>query len=398
MPNASNLKKTGLVALAGATIAATTAIYGGFAQNGQFPTSTPSLRSYADIVAADKPAVVTVTTATLQRVKAPSLKLAPGSPDDEFFRQFFGEGAPQGGAAPSRGREVVKASLGSGFVVAANGTIVTNNHVIDGASAIKVTLDDGRSFKAKLLGSDTKTDLAVLKIDAGSDLPTVNWGDSSTLRAGDSILAMGNPFGIGTTVTAGIVSARGRDLHSGPYDDFIQIDAPINHGNSGGPLVDVSGKVVGINTAIYSPNGGSVGVGFAIPSSEAQSVVDRLIHDGSIQHGYVGLTIGDASDNTAPAGTDAPTGALVAKVTAGAPAAHAGVKPGDVVVGFGGSPVQSPRDLTRLVADTRPGTATHIVLLRGGKQVDLPISVGSGPSDHKIMVKASNNLAPDGAG
>ena len=392
MPNVSNLKKTGLVALAGATIAATTAIYSGFAQNGQFPTSTPSLRSYADIVAADKPAVVTVTTATLQRVKATSSKLAPGSPDDEFFRQFFGDGAPQGGAAPGKGREVVQASLGSGFVVAANGTVVTNNHVIDGASAIKVTLDDGRSFKATLLGSDPKTDLAVLKIDAGSDLPTVSWGDSSKLRAGDSILAMGNPFGIGTTVTAGIVSARGRDLHSGPYDDFIQIDAPINHGNSGGPLVDVSGKVVGINTAIYSPNGGSVGVGFAIPSSEAQSIVDRLIHDGAIQHGYVGLMIGDASDNAMQAG------ALVAKVTAGAPAAHAGVKAGDVVVSFGGSPVQSPRDLTRLVADTQPGTATHIVLLRAGKQVDLPISVGSGPSDHKVMVKVSNSLAPDGAG
>ena len=226
--------------------------------------------SYAPIVAAGKPAVVTVTS-IIKASPASDDEAQPSGdpPSDEQLPQFFGDrGIPVPKASP-QGATPLTEALGSGFIISSDGTIVTNNHVIDGASDIKVTLDDGTELKATLVGRDAKSDLAVLKVKAAKPLPTIAWGDSDKLRAGDQILAIGNPFGIGTTVTAGIISARGRDLHSGPYDDFLQIDAAINHGNSGGPLVDTNGTVVGINTAIYSPNGGSVGVGFAIPSDEA---------------------------------------------------------------------------------------------------------------------------------
>ncbi|MCT4541747.1 trypsin-like peptidase domain-containing protein, partial [Pseudomonas aeruginosa] len=235
-------------------------------------------------------------------------------------------------------------ALGSGFIISPDGYIVTNNHVIDNATSIKVTLDDGTELPATLVGADPKSDLAVLKIASPKPLAVISWGDSDRLKAGDQILAIGNPFGIGTTVTAGIVSARGRDLHSGPYDDFIQIDAPINHGNSGGPLVDVEGKVVGINTAIYSPNGGSVGVGFAIPSDQAQNVVVRLMKDGSIHHGFIGVQIQPVTPDVANAiGLATAEGALVAKVEAGTPAGRAGIRTGDVITALGGQAIKSPR-------------------------------------------------------
>jgi serine protease Do len=269
--------------------------------------------------------------------------------------------------------------LGSGFIVSADGTIVTNNHVVDGALSIKVTLDDGTETPAKLIGRDTENDLAVLKIKSDKPLPTVKWGDSDKLVLGDQVLAIGNPFGVGTTVTAGIVSARGRDLDSGPFDDFIQIDAPINHGNSGGPLVDVNGNVVGINTAIYSPNGGSVGVGFAIPSNQAQKVVAKLMRCGSIQYGYIGVQVQPVTPDVASAiGLQHVSGALVSQVNDGSPAARSGVETGDVITSFAGQKVKDSKDLSRAIANASPSSKETLDVWRNGKDVQITVPVGNG--------------------
>ncbi|WP_256749271.1 DegQ family serine endoprotease [Mesorhizobium sp. Mes31] len=352
--------------------------------------------SFAPIVAADKPAVVTITTV----MKAPPASADDStplgnSPFDDYFRQFFGDqGMPAPRTPPQQQAQRAEA-LGSGFIVAADGTIVTNNHVVDGASSIKVTLDDGTELPAKLVGSDAKNDLAVLKIKADKPLPTVKWGDSDKLMTGDQVLAIGNPFGIGTTVTAGIVSARGRDLHSGPFDDFIQIDAPINHGNSGGPLVDVNGNVVGINAAIYSPNGGSVGVGFAIPSDQAQKVVAKLEKGGSIQYGYLGVEIQPVTPDVASAiGLDHPGGALVSQVNDGSPAARAGVETGDVITGFAGQDVKDPKDLSRAVADVAPGAREPLEVWRKGKAVQISVDVGQNSDDVKTASVTDGSGAP----
>jgi serine protease Do len=330
--------------------------------------------SFASVVESDKPAVVTITTT--MKANADASADDDQSPMDEQFRQFFQHrGMPQ--QQPEHRAERARA-LGSGFIIGSDGVIVTNNHVIDNARKIKVTLDDGTELPAKLVGADPKSDLAVVKVEASKPLPTVAWGDSDKLKPGDQILAIGNPFGIGTTVTAGIVSARGRDLQSGPYDDFIQIDAPINHGNSGGPLVDRDGNVVGINTAIYSPNGGSVGVGFAIPSAEAKTIVARLQKDGSIDHGYLGVTIQPVTKDIADAiGLSDAQGALVATVNPATPAAEAGLKSGDVVIKVGGDTVKTPKDLSRLVADLSPGDKKLLTVWRNGKSVDVGVVAGS---------------------
>ncbi|MDR6663974.1 DegQ family serine endoprotease [Rhizobium sp. 1399] len=352
--------------------------------------------SFASIVDADKPAVVTITT-TMKATNAS----ADSSPMDEQFRQFFEQqGIPLPHQAPQQQQQSQHAmALGSGFVISPDGVIVTNNHVIDNAIDIKVTLDDGTELPAKLLGADAKSDLAVLKVQAPHPLATVAWGDSDKLKLGDQILAIGNPFGIGTTVTAGIVSARGRDLHSGPYDDFIQIDAPINHGNSGGPLVDRDGNVVGINTAIYSPNGGSVGVGFAIPSSEAKTIVAKLQKDGSIDHGYLGVQIQPVTQDVADAvGLSKAEGALVAAVSNEAPAAHAGVKTGDIVTAVGSESVKTPKDLSRLVADLSPGAKETLTVWRDGKTVDLNVTVGGNEDTQKQAAVESSDDQGQAAG
>jgi serine protease Do len=345
--------------------------------------------SFASIVDADKPAVVTITT-TMKATNASD----DSSPMDEQFRHFFEQqGIPQQHQAPQQQQPQQHAmALGSGFVISPDGVIVTNNHVIDNAIDIKVTLDDGTELPAKLLGADPKSDLAVLKIQAPHPLATIAWGDSDKLKLGDQILAIGNPFGIGTTVTAGIVSARGRDLHSGPYDDFIQIDAPINHGNSGGPLVDRDGNVVGINTAIYSPNGGSVGVGFAIPSSEAKAIVAKLQKDGSIDHGFLGVQIQPVTQDVADAvGLTKAEGALVSAVTDDTPAAHAGVKTGDIVTSVGSESVKTPKDLSRLVADLSPGAKETLAVWRDGKTVDLNVTVGGNEDTQKQAAAQSSD-------
>lgn len=372
---------------AGSTVATTqTPVAGITAPNG----------SFAPIVAVDKPAVVTVTTVMKVQSQDMSEEQSFGgnSPFDDYFRQFFGDqGIPMPKTPPQQAQR--DEALGSGFIVDADGTIVTNNHVIDGATSIKVTLDDGTELPAKLVGHDAKNDLAVLKIKADKPLPTVKWGDSDKLMPGDQVLAIGNPFGIGTTVTAGIVSARGRDLNSGPFDDFIQIDAPINHGNSGGPLVDVAGNVVGINTAIYSPNGGSVGVGFAIPSDQAQKVVAKLMKGGNIQYGYLGVQIQPVTPDVAGAvGLDHPGGALVSEVTEGSPAAKAGIKTGDVITSFAGEPIKDPKDLSRAVADVAPGAKETLDVWRGGKTVQISADVGRNSDDVKTASTEGDNQKP----
>ena len=370
---------------AGSTVATTqTPVAGITAPNG----------SFAPIVAIDKPAVVTVTTVMKAQSQDMSEEFGGNSPFDDYFRQFFGDqGIPMPKTPPQQAQRAE--ALGSGFIVDADGTIVTNNHVIDGATSIKVTLDDGTELPAKLVGHDAKNDLAVLKIKADKPLPTVKWGDSDKLMPGDQVLAIGNPFGIGTTVTAGIVSARGRDLDSGPFDDFIQIDAPINHGNSGGPLVDVAGNVVGINTAIYSPNGGSVGVGFAIPSDQAQKVVAKLMKGGNIQYGYLGVQIQPVTPDVAGAvGLDHPGGALVSEVTEGSPAAKAGIKTGDVITSFAGEAIKDPKDLSRAVADVTPGAKETLDVWRGGKTVQISADVGRNSDDVKTASTEGDNQKP----
>ncbi len=337
-------------------------------------TDAGTSTSIATVVDEAKPAVVTVTST----IKGDNASSDESSSMNEQFRQFFEQRGIQGPQHEQQqeGQQTGMA-LGSGFIVSPDGYIVTNNHVIDKASSIKVTLDDGTELPAKLVGADQKSDLAVLKIETSKKLPTVAWGDSEKLKLGDQIVAIGNPFGIGTTVTAGIVSARGRDLHSGPYDDFIQIDAPINHGNSGGPLVDLDGKVVGINTAIYSPNGGSVGVGFAIPSDQAKTIVAKLEKSGSIDHGYLGVAIQPVTKDVADAiGLSTPEGALVSNVNEDTPAERAGLKAGDVVTALGDEVVKTPKDLSRLVADLAPGDKETLSVWRDGKSESINVTIG----------------------
>lgn len=343
--------------------------------------ATASLTN-ADIVALVKPAVVTVLTEMKPEV-APTEDNPNAMPPEEFFRRFFGENSPFGPlpglprGPQDRGPAQGGRALGSGFIVSADGYVVTNNHVVDNAQKITVKLDNGKELPATLVGTDAKSDIAVLKLAAQEPLPTVAWGDSDALRVGDPILAVGDPFGVGTTVTSGIVSARGRDLHSGPYDDFIQIDAAINHGNSGGPLIDAQGKVVGINTAIYSPNGGNVGLGFAIPSLHAEKVVQRIIESGSIEHGFIGVTIQPVDDQIAAAiGLKDAKGALIASVQDGSPAAAAALRPGDVIVKVNGRAADTPRAVSRAIADLAPGDKATLTLWRDGAEVQADITVG----------------------
>ena len=273
------------------------------------------------------------------------------------------------------GRQPV--SLGSGFIIDPSGIVVTNNHVIDNADQINVKLNDGREFTATLRGRDRETDLAVLEIQAGGErFPFVRWGDVDKSPVGSDVIAIGNPFGLGGSVTKGIVSARNRDINSGLYDDYIQTDASINRGNSGGPLFDLNGNVIGVNTAIFSQTGGSVGVGFAIPADLAQTVVEQLLEYGETRRGWLGVTIEDVTaDHASSVGLKRPGGALVSVVRPDSPAKQAGIVVNDVIVEFNRRPIESQRDLTRAVADTPVGAKTSVVVLREGKRVTLDVVV-----------------------
>lgn len=302
---------------------------------------------------------------------------------EEFFRRFFErQSAPEPRAEMPEVR-----SMGSGFIVDPEGLVVTNNHVIEGASEIIVTLNDGERHPAELVGRDPKTDLALLRIEVDEPLPYADFGDSESTRAGDWVIAIGNPFGLGGTATTGIVSARGRDIQAGPFDDFLQIDAPINQGNSGGPLFDTSGKVIGVNTAIYSPNGGNVGIGFAIPAALVRPIVDQLRNDGYVERGWLGVQIQQIDEEIAEGlGLESTNGALVASVVPESPADAAGLEPGDVIVGFEDAEIEDIKDLTRQVAAVRPDSEVELQVWRDGKTVDLEVDLGENPDD--LAVKA----------
>ncbi len=329
--------------------------------------------SFADQVENLTPAVVNISTTQSRRKsrnQVPIPQFPPGSPFGEFFERQRPEGDRQPHGRPAT-------SLGSGFIIAASGVIVTNNHVIDGADEITVILSDGKSLEAKVLGVDKKTDLAVLQVEAGRPLPFVEFGNSDTSRVGDWVVAIGNPFGLGGTVTAGIISARARVLRSGPYDDFIQTDASINSGNSGGPLFNTAGQVIGINTAIFSTSGGNIGIGFAVPANLARPVIAQLRDLGHTVRGWLGVKIQPVSDEIAESlGLEAAGGALLAEVTPNGPAAKAGLEVGDVILEFDAKKVSEMRLLPRLVAETEVGRSVVVRVWRRGAMVDLAVEIG----------------------
>jgi serine protease Do len=339
--------------------------------------------SFANLAERLLPAVVNISTtqnASEQRGaerRMPEMpQFPPGSPFEEFFRDFFERNNPErGGPAPNPGRRAT--SLGSGFIIDPAGYVVTNNHVIQDADEISVILHDDTNLKARLVGRDPKTDLALLKVDSPKPLPSVRFGSSDEMRVGDWVIAIGNPFGLGGTVTAGIISARARDINAGPYDDFLQTDASINRGNSGGPMFNLKGEVIGINTAIFSPTGGSVGIGFAIPSTLAQPVVAQLREFGKTRRGWLGVRIQGVTPEIAESlGLPRHTGALVASVTPDGPAAEAGIRAGDVVLTFDGKEVNEMRRLPRVVAETPVDRRVPVTLWRNGKQESVQVKVG----------------------
>ncbi len=312
--------------------------------------------------------------------------LPENSPFKDFFKDFFDQQQPDQRRRPRRQRPAN--SLGSGFVIDPKGIVITNNHVIKGADEITVNFVDGSKLKAKILGTDAKTDIAVLQVKPEKPLQSVDFGDSKKLRVGDWVMAIGNPFGLGGSVTLGIVSARNRDINSGPYDDFIQTDAAINRGNSGGPLFDMSGNVVGINTAIISPSGGSIGIGFSIPASTATGVIAQLRKFGETRRGKLGVRIQQVTDELVEGlGLDKARGALVNDVTEGSPADKGGIKKGDVILEFDGQDVPQMRDLPRMVARTTVGKETKVVVLRKGEEVTLHVTVGRLEESKKASLK-----------
>ncbi len=333
------------------------------------------------------PAVVNIsTTQNVQarggnRPDAPDMPQAPpGSPFEEFFRDFFNRNrpGPQGPGAPEPQRPRRAQSLGSGFIIDASGIVVTNNHVIDGADEVNVILQDNTSIRARVLGTDPRTDIAVLKIETDKPLTAVPWGNSDEAQVGDWVMAIGNPFGLGGTVTVGIVSARGRDIRQGLYDDFIQTDAAINRGNSGGPLFNMDGQVVGINTAIYSPTGGSIGIGFSIPANLARNIVAQLADGGRVRRGWLGVNIQQVTDEIAQS-LDLPgggRGALVARAQDDGPAAKAGIRNGDVILRFNGQEVREMRTLPRVVAETPVGREVPVVVWRDGREQTIQVTLG----------------------
>ncbi|HEU5276607.1 MAG TPA: Do family serine endopeptidase [Xanthobacteraceae bacterium] len=342
---------------------------------------------FADIVEKVKPAVISVRVKMNAGPENSEFSdqdnpFGPNSPFRYFFRRFGQQGP--GNIPGLRGqlpRRQFTTGQGSGFFISADGYAVTNNHVVDKAESVEVTSDDGKTHTAKVIGTDSRTDLALIKVEGGSNFPFVRLADQAP-RVGDWVLAVGNPFGLGGTVTAGIVSARGRDIGAGPYDDFIQIDAPVNKGNSGGPTFDVDGNVIGVNTAIFSPSGGSVGIAFAIPAETVKTVVGQLKEHGKVTRGWIGVQIQPVTADIAESlGLKQARGALVAEPQDGSPAAKAGIKSGDVIVSLNGDPVPDARSLARRISGLAPGTSVKIGIVRSGNNQDLSLTLGELPKE-----------------
>src|SRR5881394_483613 len=368
--------------------------------------STPTLARGPENIAdvAEKVIDAVVNISTSQKVEARGggsgggqqavPQLPPGSPFEEFFEEFFKNRRGQGGddQAPNRSPRRVN-SLGSGFIVDAAGVVITNNHVIADADEITVILTDGTRLKAEVVGKDTKTDLAVLRVKPTKPLKAVKFGDSDKLRLGEWVIAIGNPFSLGGSVTAGIVSARNRDINSGPYDNYIQTDAAINPGNSGGPLFNLDGDVIGVNSAIISPSGGSIGIGFAVPSKVVQMVTASIQQFGEIRRGWLGVKIQQVTDEIAESLNIKPVrGALVAGIDDKGPAKPAGIEAGDVIIKFDGKDIKEMRDLPRIVADTPVGRDVEVVIVRKGKEEKKTVKLGR--LDDEKPVKASATPAP----
>lgn len=340
------------------------------------------LEGFADVVAKVRPAVVNIAAMHGGRTQPPSgfPDAGPeqvGTPSDDLLRQFL----DPFGSAGNNDSQGTSASLGSGFIIDPSGLVVTSAHVIQGADRVHVTLTDGRRFTSVVVGRDDETDVALLQIDARLPLPFVAWGDSDAARVGDWVIAVGNPFGLGGTVTAGIISARGRDIQSGRFDDYLQIDASINRGNSGGPSFDLAGGVIGINSVIYSTGGGSIGIGFATPSSLARPVVDELRRHGRVARGWLGVSIQAVTRGIADSlGLREDRGALVTSVVRSGPAAKAGIQQGDIVLAADGQLIGNFRDLTRLVVAAGPGAGVVLKVWRDGAERVLPVSLEIGPA------------------
>ena len=355
---------------------------GAFAQPVQLSGVQTQLPSFADIVERVKPAVVSVrvktrvaTTSGGGRMENLPEGLPPGL--ERFFRRFGEEGVP-GGARPQQPRPAM--SQGSGFFISQDGYVVTNNHVVENAAEVQLVTDDGKTLEAKVVGTDPRTDLALLKVEGEGSYPFVQLAAAKP-RIGDWVLAVGNPFGLGGTVTAGIVSAAGRDIGSGPYDDFLQIDAAVNRGNSGGPTFNTKGEVVGVNTAIFSPSGGNVGIAFAVPAATVQTVIEGLKKDGSVARGYIGVQIQPVTDEIAAAiGLKETRGALVAEAQDGGPAAGAGIRRGDTIIAVNGERIADARALSRKVATYKPGTDVSVTVWRDGREREVNMKLGRQPA------------------
>jgi serine protease Do len=350
-------------------------------------------RGFSELVDRVMPAVVSV------EVKFTNTAATDENADriPEQFKEFF-EQFPQfrdrfGDQRRERPRQ--GGGLGSGFVISADGYVVTNNHVVEKADEVKVSFENGTSYDAKVIGTDPKTDIALLKIQSDKTFPTVPFTDAEA-KVGDWVMAVGNPFGLGGTVTQGIVSARGRNIGSGPYDDFLQIDASINRGNSGGPAFNLEGEVIGVNTAIFSPSGGSVGIGFAIPASMVKNVVESLKADGAVTRGWLGVRIQGVTEELAEGlGLKEVRGAVVSDLTEKSPALEAGIKQGDTILDFNGQPIKDSRDLSKVVASVKPGTEVPVNLIRDGKTMTLKVKIGVMPNDTPRM--AGKAAAPSNA-
>jgi len=361
--------------------------------------------SFADIVERVRPAVFAVRVKVADEATnsmqfgGDNWQVQPGSPLDRFFKRFgFGENGPNGmpgrpGNPGGPGGRQFSMAQGSGFFISADGYAVTNNHVVERGQNVEIKSDDGKTYTAKVVGTDPRTDIALLKVDGRNDFPFVKFGDTPP-RVGDWVLAVGNPFGLGGTVTAGIVSASGRDIGAGPYDDFIQIDAPVNRGNSGGPAFDTDGNVIGVNTAIYSPSGGNVGIAFAIPSETVKSVVAQLKDKGSVTRGWIGVQIQPVTSEIADSlGLKGQEGALVAEPQANGPAAKAGIESGDVITSVNGSPVKDARDLAKKIGAQTPGESLKLGVFHKGAERTITVTLGSLPNERQA--KASTPVDPE---
>ncbi len=350
---------------------------------------------FADIVERVKPSVISVKVnigAKLARNdRDDNSPFPPGSPMERFFRRFGGpDGLPPGLRGGRRGHGAITGQ-GSGFFISADGYAVTNNHVVDDADKVEVTTDGGKTYSAKVIGTDPRTDLALIKVSGGSNFPFAKLSDTKP-RIGDWVLAVGNPFGLGGTVTAGIVSASGRDIGNGPYDDFIQIDAPVNKGNSGGPAFDTSGEVMGVNTAIYSPSGGSVGIAFSIPAATVKSVIAQLKDKGSVSRGWIGVQIQPVTADIADSlGMKKAEGALVAEPQANGPAAKAGIESGDVITKVNGETVKDARELARTIGGIAPGNEVKLTVLHKGEDKLITLTLGKLPNSMEAKADTGND-------